>query len=157
MTNIEQYSFYNQWYNYLLKIALNYTNDLDTAKEIVQLSFIKIFNKYEDHNTNIKSWCATICKNTALDSIRNSKRIQTCEFTDYNISDEESTDLEYLNENLPKLNKAIDKLKDGYKKIILEYLKGYNYIEISQNLNIHHGTVKSQMYKAKKILKTYLS
>lgn len=36
MTNIEQYSFYNRWYNYLLKIALNYTNDLDTAKKILK-------------------------------------------------------------------------------------------------------------------------
>jgi RNA polymerase sigma-70 factor (ECF subfamily) len=51
----------------------------------------------------------------------------------------------------------INKLSDGYRIIFNMYvLEGYTHKEIAEKLNITEGTSKSQLFKAKKMLKESL-
>jgi len=61
------------------------------------------------------------------------------------------------NLTLEELTKLIQKLPHGYRMIFNLYeIDGYSHKEIAEKLNISVGTSKSQLYKAKSILKKKL-
>lgn len=56
------------------------------------------------------------------------------------------------------LREAISRLSDGYQQvIILHDIEGYTHKEIGEMLNINEGTSKSQLFQARKAVRTYLS
>lgn len=65
--------------NRYLKIVYTFiyrlVNDQDTASELSQITFIKVWQKlnYFDQTKNFKTWLLTIAKNTALDHLRKKK------------------------------------------------------------------------------------
>lgn len=57
---------------------VNYiTNDKEVSKELVQDTFLKVWNNAKSFkiNTNFKSWLSTIAKNTAIDYKRTVKDV----------------------------------------------------------------------------------
>ena len=59
----------------MLGICMRYTNDRDTAQEIVQDSFIKVFEKLNlfEQTGSFEGWIKRVVVNTAIDHIRKSK------------------------------------------------------------------------------------
>jgi RNA polymerase sigma-70 factor (ECF subfamily) len=56
------------------------------------------------------------------------------------------------------LERAIASLPDGAREIvILHYIEGYPCAEIAERLGIVEGTVKSQLHRARTLLKEALS
>ncbi|UII32036.1 RNA polymerase sigma factor [Fulvivirga ulvae] len=56
------------------------------------------------------------------------------------------------------LREAIGRLPDGYQQvIILHDIEGYTHKEIGQMLDVNEGTSKSQLFYARKAVRTYLS
>ena len=55
---------------------MRYTKDRDSAEEVLQEGFIKIFDKLEvfDYKGSFEGWIRRIMSNTAIDSIRKSKK-----------------------------------------------------------------------------------
>lgn len=55
---------------------MRYTQDRDTAEEVLQQGFIKIFDKLDafDFKGSFEGWIRRIMVNTAIDSIRKSKK-----------------------------------------------------------------------------------
>ena len=55
---------------------MRYTNDRDTAQEVLQEGFIKIFEKIGtfDYNGSFEGWVRRIIVNTSIDYIRKSKK-----------------------------------------------------------------------------------
>jgi RNA polymerase sigma-70 factor (ECF subfamily) len=52
----------------------------------------------------------------------------------------------------------IDELPQGYKQVLqLHCIQGYSSVEVAEILNINPGTVRSQLYKARKVLRKKLS
>jgi RNA polymerase sigma-70 factor (ECF subfamily) len=55
------------------------------------------------------------------------------------------------------IQKAIDELPDKYKKIIqMKYEQDMHYEEIAKELNLPEGTVKTNLFRAKKIMELLL-
>ena len=79
--------------------------------------------------------------------------IQTDNFETYQLEDNPLDDVE----DVTYIQEAIDKLPDGYKTVFCLYvLEDYKHKEIAELLNIDVGTSKSQLYKARKLLKEEL-
>lgn len=56
--------------------------------------------------------------------------------------------------DITHIQNAIDKLPNGYKSVFCLYvIEEYKHKEIAKMLNIDVGTSKSQLYKARKMLK----
>jgi len=139
---------------------MSYAGDRTMAQDILQESFIKIFNKIKEFKSegSLEGWLRRIVANTAIDHLRQKQRTQ-----DY-ISDreeikEESKEADGL-ENLQTQDilKQVSKLPDGARLVFNLYaLEGYTHKEIAQKLNITEGTSKSQFNRARKLLMTWLN
>ena len=71
-----QEQLFKLYYGKMLVVSMQYTKDRDTAQEIVQDSFIKIFEKLNlfDNKGTLEGWIRRIVVNTAIDRIRKSKK-----------------------------------------------------------------------------------
>jgi RNA polymerase sigma-70 factor (ECF subfamily) len=128
------------------------------AEDILQESFIKIFNNLKNlrENSNLPAWIKRIVINTALNHQRGKLYL-------YPMVDVENTNISY-NENVAltdfhqeELLKLIQELPLGCQVIFNLYaIEGYTHKEIAERLDISEGTSKSQYSRAKILLKKKL-
>jgi RNA polymerase sigma-70 factor (ECF subfamily) len=147
---------------YILRMIGNKTYADDLTQETFDNAFQNL-DKYDDKYA-FSTWLYKIAKNCTIDFVR--KRKINPLHINYG-SDEESS----VNENTlysgtlnPEENmiqkqdelmlmKYIEAMKPKYRKLIeLRYIREYAYKEISEELNIPIGTVKTQLLRAKNIL-----
>nr|WP_312579011.1 sigma-70 family RNA polymerase sigma factor [Sedimentibacter sp.] len=149
-------------------IALRVLRNVEDAEDISQEALIKVFKNI--HNFNMQStfrvWMYRIVVNACLDF----KRKKTIDA--YSIDEpikldgnneihkeiEDNTNnpdaMIEKNFNSEMVNKAVNKLDDDFKTIIiLRDIKGFSYQEISEILSCNLGTVKSRLNRARSNLK----
>lgn len=146
---------YRQFFGYAMSIALRYAQNREEAIEILNDGFLKIFQHISEFDTNrsFKSWLAKIVVNTAIDHLRSKKRISfTDDITqvyDLGVNDTAVDKLSY-----DELLKLVQTLPPAYRTVFNLYvIEGYQHQEIAERLGISEGTSKSNLFKAKKILK----
>lgn len=152
-----QEALYRQFFGYAMAICLRYANNKDEAIEILNDGFLKIFNHINTYDTTrpFKSWLSKIMANTAIDHLRSKKRISFSEDItqayDLGVSDDKALDkLAY-----EELLQLVQELPPAYKTVFNLYvMEGFQHQEIADLLGISEGTSKSNLFKAKKILKT---
>jgi RNA polymerase sigma-70 factor (ECF subfamily) len=143
----------------MLAVARRYAKTSFEAEDIVQDSFIKIFQKIQtfDNKGSFEGWIKRIVVNTALNQYEKTKKEITVDIAEsYDISD---TNLESIFEKLnnDELIRILNELPDGYKLVFnLNVIEGYTHKEIGEMLNISEGTSKSQLFKAKALLQKLL-
>lgn len=162
-----QEELFKLYFGKMLGVSMRYTKDKDTANEIVQTSFIKVFEKLKlfDDNGNFENWIKRIVINTAIDFIRKSKKDHyvndlnedyTLSSVDDIVFEEEELELSQIKNEL--IINAIQQLSPAYQTVFNLYvIEDYTHKEIAEMLNISEGTSKSNLSKAKvnlqKILK----
>lgn len=165
MTTFEFESSINNAKPVLHPLALQLTRDVEDAKDLLQVTFMKAWANQHRFNpgTNIRAWLYTIMKNTFLSDYHRKKRRQTyVDLTDnqYFIN---STSMERngteadAGVNIDDIYDAIDNLPAAYKAPFKSFIEGYKYEEISENLGLPLGTVKNRIFLARKELKEKLS
>lgn len=137
----------------LFAVCLKYSTNYQEAQDNLQDGFITIFDKIHQFNFNgsFEGWIKRIIINTALQKYRrkNVLRLVTEE-----IPDEEMLVVEEQNVSLDFLMNIIQKLPDQYRMVFNLYiLDGYSHKEISTELNITVGTSKSNLSRARLILR----
>lgn len=152
-----QEALYRQFFGYAMAICLRYANNKDEAIEILNDGFLKIFNHINTYDTTrpFKSWLSKIMANTAIDHLRSKKRISFSEDItqayDLGVSDDKALDKLAYDELL----QLVQELPPAYKTVFNLYvMEGFQHQEIANLLGISEGTSKSNLFKAKKILKT---
>ncbi|HPD34273.1 MAG TPA: RNA polymerase sigma factor [Bacteroidota bacterium] len=138
----------------------------EDAKDLTQETFIKIYNNLASYNPiyPFSSWILKISSNTCIDFLRK-KKIDTIPLEKQDDDNENDIYLQIPDttsipdktlinkEKIQNLNKLIDMLPETYQKIIkLRFEDDLNYIEISETLNIPLGTVKTLIFRARKML-----
>jgi RNA polymerase sigma-70 factor (ECF subfamily) len=137
--------------------ALQLTEDREDALDLVQeTSYKALKNKKRLHNDeHIRAWLYTILKNTYINYLRSSQYRQLVYDTDelvyYSETRENNGNL-LPDEKLfrKELHEVVGLLPGTYEKPIRMLLAGYSYKEISQQMNIPIGTVKSRIHLGKK-------
>lgn len=71
-----QEALFKAFYGKMMAVCLRYISDRDTAQEVLQEGFIKVFDKLGvfDFKGSLEGWIRRIIANTAIDAIRKSKR-----------------------------------------------------------------------------------
>lgn len=140
--------------------CLLYTKNKADADDVMQESFIKVFNKLHQYKSqnSFEGWVKKIVINTALEKIRSTSNL-------YAVLDiDKVPDIKISAEN------ALQKLeaKELYKMVMnlplmcrlvfnMHVIDGMKHAEIAQNLNISEGTSKSNLWNAKQILQKQIS
>jgi RNA polymerase sigma-70 factor (ECF subfamily) len=137
----------------LFAVCLKYSKNDEEAKDTLQDGFIVIFNKLSQFQNkgSFEGWAKRIMINLCLQQYRNSGVL---ELINENIPDEEEIELDHEDISLDFLLKIIQELPDRYRLVFNLYLlDGYSHKEIATMLMISEGTSKSNLARAKMILK----
>lgn len=149
--------FYTIYFQKLVLVSVNYVKDEFVAQEIVQDTFLKLWEAPQSIEAvkSIKSYLYKAVINASLNYINRQKSIeQHHEFLASNFSEEYIIDLDGENEMIVFLRKEIDKLPSKCKKIFkMNRFDGLKYKEIAQVLNISERTVENHIANALKILR----
>ena len=161
-----QEELFKSYYGKMLGVCMRYSNDRDSAEEVLQEGFIKIFEKLErfDYKGSFEGWIRRIMANTAIDHIRKSKKdpILSDNDEDFKLGSENPVvakeELEFVGIKAEIALDAIRNLSPAYRAVFNLYvMEEYTHKEIAEILNISEGTSKSNLSKAKlnlqKILK----
>ena len=137
---------------------MRYSKDRDSAEEVLQEGFIKIFEKLDrfDYKGSFEGWMRRIMANTAIDSIRKSKKdpMLTDKDEDFKLGAEDAMvlkeELDFVGLKAEIALEAIGSLSPAYKAVFNLYvIEDYTHKEIAEILGISEGTSKSNLSKAK--------
>jgi len=141
---------FKKLYPSLLAYVTTFTQDTQEAKDIVQNSFIILWNKRKDllPNSSLKSYLFTVSYNLYITKYRKDQ-IKNKVFTELKFSALNNRITENENSKEKRTEKLlilIDELPPKCKEILLLNKRdGVKYKEISKRLNISIKTVESQM------------
>ena len=150
-----QRALYDAYSGKFLAIAIRYVKDRDLAEDVMIEGFMKIFEKLAQYEGkgSFEGWMKRIIVTNALLTLRNQKNLlmevnQEPEFTSslvpYEFTDMETADLLEM----------IQQLSVGYRTVFNLYaIEGYSHPEIADLLGISENTSKSQLSRARAILK----
>lgn len=151
---IAQKQLYDRFASRMLGVCLRYSQDYQSAEDILQEGFIKAFRHIERFRFegSFEGWLRRIMVNTAIEAHRRKNNM-------YPILDVEQQEVEFYDEDaLDKLAAEdlmamINTLSPGYKTVFSLYaIEGFSHKEIAEQLNISEGTSKSQLARARYIL-----
>jgi RNA polymerase sigma-70 factor (ECF subfamily) len=140
----------------MMAVCYRYVNDRETARDLLQDGFIKVFTKADTYSGtgSFGGWMRRIFVTTALEFLRQKDALkQTDSLDDWagSIDNEDETIIEKL--SAADLMHCIAKLPDGYRTVFNLYaIEGYSHAEIAQMLGINEATSRSQFMRARKIL-----
>jgi RNA polymerase sigma-70 factor (ECF subfamily) len=142
---------------YLNGIAGN----LSLAEELMEDTFFKLAAKRPRYSgkSSFKTWLYTIGRNSALDSLRKSKRISDIPIEErYDISDERDLEQEYLREEQKiSLHRAMETLSSDYKQVLyLTFFEEMSNAEAAAVMKKSRRQIENLLYRAKLALKTTL-
>ena len=153
---------YNAYYLFCYNHDTNPISlDMDNYQYHLALTYIPHFDKYMNLNEKeIKNITCKIALNKCRDYLKStSKKIENMTDDDPEIlnmyKEKNSIEKEILeNENIEYIQNKIKELKEPYKTLVYDYyIRGISLDELSKRENKTKATLKTQLYRAKKILK----
>lgn len=152
-----QYRLYKQFAPKMLSVCRLYISDLHHAEDVMSTGFVKVFKNLDsfEHNGSFEGWIRRIMVTSCIDFLRRKKNI---EFSTDTVEQFEVVDMPSLTEwSVDELQGFIDELPEGYKLVFtMHVIEDYSHKAIAETLNITEATSRSQLFKAKRVLKTKL-
>ena len=153
--NVESQSvLYQKYKDTLFAISLKYCLSREEAQDNLQDSFIEIFKtikKYKNKGS-FEGWMKRITINKAIDKYKKSIKSNSTINENFLTEEEEIESIEEI--PLAKILHFIQELPNQYRLVFNLYeLDDYSHREISELLTISIGTSKSNLSRAKKVLK----
>ncbi len=151
-------SLYHQYSEQLYLIVIRYVVSQFDAEEVLQRGFIKVYEGLSSfsyvNEKATKGWLSRIMVNEALMFLREQKRLSLSEDT---------SELRIISLQMPEVEcklayeaclSLVRNLPDGYRTVFNLYvIEGYSHKEIGEMLNISESASRSQLTRARAILK----
>ena len=149
-----QRELYRKFYSYGMKVCVRYAQHEEEAHEMLNDSFVKVFQKISTHydlQLSFKAWLNKILVRTAIDYYRKRQYApQTIDIELLHVSYESDT-LDHL--SAQEILLLVQTLPPAYRMVFnLFAIEGYKHHEIANMLGITEGTSKSNLAKARKHL-----
>lgn len=161
------------WLDAVYRFALRLTHhDRDAAEDLVQETFLRAYRSWHrfERGTNAKSWLFTICRNTYLherDRLRTRRerpagdvdtRVEAVSEVSVFERRPEDSERDFFRRLIDEeVIAAIDGLPGEFRDVLaLSDLGDLRYTEIAEVLDIPVGTVKSRLFRARRLLQDRL-
>ena len=154
-----QKGLYETYARKMMAVCLRYTNDRESAQDLLQDGFIKVFTAIGTYSGNgsFEGWMRKIFVNTALEYLRKNDILRetvdidspdTLKEPDYSALEKISAD---------ELMELVRELPTGFRTVFNMFaIEGYSHKEIGEALGINESTSRSQFTRAKKLLQKKL-
>lgn len=153
---------YDRYGRSLFGIIFNIVKSEADAENLLQDSFVKIWrniDRYDASKGRLYTWLVIIARRIALDFVRSAEYLggQMIQSTEILVSTEAKT-LETAQLDHIGLDTVIGKLNPQLKQVIdLQYFMGFTQQEVSEELGLPLGTVKSRTRAALLELRRHLN
>ena len=150
----------------LYSFALKLARARDDADDLVSDTMLRAFQRWEQYRlgTNMRAWLFTILYHAFVSRKRriDAREVQPLEdedgreiFAAVGDADPESTFYDsFLDEDIVS---AIQRLPDEYRDaVVMSDLHGLKYAEIAQILGVPEGTIKSRLFRGRRLLQVQL-
>lgn len=158
-----------RWLPEVTRFALSLEHDEADADDLVQDTFLKAYEAWDTYTpgTECRGWLFTICRNSFYRRHRREERQVTCDdadlealaasalhasarqggygdmFTRFDLSD--------------AIDRAIDALPDAFREVVLLVdVHDQSYEEAASTLEVPVGTVRSRLFRARRLLQEAL-
>lgn len=152
---IAQRRLYEQYAPAMKAVCYRYIGENDTAEDILQDAFIKVFMSLEDFTGkgSLEGWIRRIVVNSALEYLRRNDVLRNTiecdeilEFSSHEVDAIEKISAEELMD-------VIASLPSGFRTVFNMYaIEGYSHKEIAQILGINEGSSRSQYNRARMLI-----
>ena len=156
-------ALYDMYSSSLFGVIVRIVNDTALAEDILQDTFVKIWNSFSSYSTEkgrLFTWMVNIARNLAIDKIRSKdfKNQGKNQDIENNVAFiDEQTNAVYKPEHLG-VKELVERLKPEQKSILdLVYFKGYTHVEAADELGVPLGTVKTRLRMAIIQLRKYFN
>jgi RNA polymerase sigma-70 factor (ECF subfamily) len=157
-------ALYDRYAPALLGLCCRYCASREDAEDVLHEGFMKILKNLPafrtQHPGSLMAWMKRIMVNTALNHLRSRNRKFTAEETDPATTEtEEGNTHDFFGGILGKISKEeilgmIVSLPDGYRAVFNLYVfEEYSHREIAETLHCTENTSKSQLSKARALLR----
>ena len=146
---------YHRFSSKMYAVCLRYSGNPEDARDLLQEGFIKIFKNLSKYrgDGSFEGWIRRIFVNTSIEHFRRKVSLYNVTETQENtIEDKEWNVLDNLAEK--DIITMINQLSPGYRTVFnMHVIEGYSHKEIGDALGINEGTSKSQLARAKMVLR----
>ncbi|MEM9832530.1 MAG: sigma-70 family RNA polymerase sigma factor, partial [Bacteroidota bacterium] len=147
---------YERFSPVMFSVSLRYVKDHDSAQDVLLNSFMKVFSNIKQFkgDGSFEGWMRRIVVNEALMFLRKHKNMSV-EVDIGEAQDKAATTYDHL--EAEELLGLVQQLPVGYRTVFNMYaIEGYAHAEIAEKLSISEGTSKSQLSRAKQLLRQML-
>ncbi|AEH00387.1 RNA polymerase sigma factor [Lacinutrix sp. 5H-3-7-4] len=149
-----QSELYSKYKDSLYLLCLKYCKNVEEAEDNLQDSFISIFKSIKKYNNkgSFEGWMKRITINKAIDKYKKESFINVIINND--LLKDDIVEVEPISLSLDELLEAIQELPTRYRLVFNLYeLDNFTHQEIAQLLSISVGTSKSNLHRAKSLLR----
>ena len=150
-----QEELYSRFSPKMYAVCLRYAGNAEEAEDILQEGFIKIFKKLDSFRSegSFEGWIRRVFVNTAIEHFRRKRYLMPVTEKEENTI--EGKYLSVLDDLAARdIMALVQDLSPGYRTVFNLYVvEGYTHKEIADMMGISEGTSKSQLSRAKVILK----
>lgn len=151
---------YQAYASSMMAVCMRYVQHRDEAEDIVQEGFLKVFQNIGSfrHEGSLEGWIKRIMINHALNYFKKSRRSPFLEDID-RINEQDIVNREeqvtfHSPVSHDRLMSLIQSLPTGYRIVFNLYVfEEYSHKEIATSLNISENTSKTQLLKARRMLR----
>lgn len=161
---------FKTYYSKLCTFAFDYTKQLETAEDLVKDFFVLFWNNREklEITTSLSGYMFRSVRNSCINYLEREKKKNTSlsydDLSNINLKIQQPISQDYPIENIfakeleTYIHFHIDKLPDNCREIFnLSRFEGLSHKKIAEQLNISENTVKVQIYRALKKLRSAIS
>jgi RNA polymerase sigma-70 factor (ECF subfamily) len=141
-------------------ICLRYAHNKAEAEDMLQEGLISVFKslkQYDSNKATFSAWSNKVMVNASLQHLRKWNKFNFNEALDDYENQVTTNENVFDPLGVKELTTLVQNLPDGYRIVFNLYvMEGYKHKEIAEMLSISENTSKSQLLKAKKMLRNQL-
>lgn len=141
-------------------ICLRYAHNKMEAEDMLQEGLISVFKELKQFDPNratFSAWSNKVMVNAALQHLRKWEKLNFTEGVEAYENQLSTNEDIFDTIGAKELTALVQKLPEGYRVVFNLYvIEGYKHKEIAEMFSISENTSKSQLLKAKKMLRNQL-
>ena len=140
----------------VFSVCLRILNDRDQALDATQETFLTVFRKAKQFkgDSALGTWIYRIAVNTCYDQLRKQKRRRTDPMPDYHDPEDLSAEAAVESAGIrPEIEQALAAIPQDFRvAVVLSDIEGLGLPEVAEMLRIPVGTVKSRVFRGRRLL-----
>jgi RNA polymerase sigma factor (sigma-70 family) len=144
-------------------IILKIVDNKEDAEDICQEVFIKVYKSLNEfaYQSKLSTWIAKVAYSITINHLRKSKNDRFTEYPvnvdDYHFTSENPEKAMIEKDTAAYINHLIAQMPHHYKTVLtLYHLNEFSYQEIQEITDLPEGTIKSYLFRGRKLLKEKL-